>query len=407
MMATIPRRYLLLLPLLFCDPNQFTTLYAKEVSKPELPAASKTVLTVGQGKKFRLPSMAAQVARDGDLVEIDAGIYEKDAAVWRQNNLTIRAVGNGRAHLKADGVNAEGKAIWVIKGNNVTIENIEFSGARVDDQNGAGIRLEGIGLTVRHCYFHDSETGILGGSNPENEVLVEYTEFARNGSGDGSTHNIYVGEIKSFTLQYSYSHHAIVGHTVKSRARRNLILYNRIMDEADGRASYLVDICNGGQAFLIGNLIEQGPKAENFTIISYGAEGLKSPVNELYVANNTIVNHRENGGIFVFVKAGTTAARLINNIFVGRGTVLEGPGEQQNNLVSEKAGLANPGAYDFHLTQGSPAIDGGVAPGSAAGFDLQPRFEYVHPLQKRPRPVVDKLDIGAYEFVRSGAATSR
>ena len=77
-----------------------------------------------------------------------AGLYAGDAAVWTQNRLTIRGRG-GRAHLRADGARAEDKGIWVVKGSATTIENIEFSGAKVPDRNGAGIRLEGPGLTVR------------------------------------------------------------------------------------------------------------------------------------------------------------------------------------------------------------------------------------------------------------------
>ena len=69
--------------------------------------------------------------------------------------------------MKADGAAAEGKAIWVIKGNNTRVANIEFSGAKVRDKNGAGIRQEGINLTVMGCYFHDNENGILAGRNVE------------------------------------------------------------------------------------------------------------------------------------------------------------------------------------------------------------------------------------------------
>ena len=54
-----------------------------------------------------------------------------------------------------------GKAIWVIAGDDVTVENITFSGARVPDQNGAGIRAEGKNLTVRSSRFYDNENGIL------------------------------------------------------------------------------------------------------------------------------------------------------------------------------------------------------------------------------------------------------
>src|SRR4051812_47722938 len=73
--------------------------------------ASAATLRVGSQRDIKLPSVAANVARDGDLVEIDAGIYAADAVVWRQSRLTIRGMG-GRAHIRADGAQAEGKALW-------------------------------------------------------------------------------------------------------------------------------------------------------------------------------------------------------------------------------------------------------------------------------------------------------
>jgi hypothetical protein len=176
------------------------------------PALAAT-LQVGTGKTYAVPSEAAAAASDGDVIEIDAGLYSGDVASWYAGNITIRGVG-GMAHLEAAGENAEGKAIWVIKGDNVTVEFIEFSGATVPDQNGAGIRAEGSGLTIRHCSFHDNEEGILGGAG---EVLIEYSEFGNNGYGDGYSHNMYLsGNVTSFTLRFCYSHHARVGHIVKS-----------------------------------------------------------------------------------------------------------------------------------------------------------------------------------------------
>src|SRR5690349_404830 len=135
-----------------------TSQRAEPTDTPEATreGTQPAVLHVGATREFKRPSAAARVARDGDTVEIDAGIYAGDAAVWRGNRLTIRGLG-GRAHLRADGAHAEGKAIWVIKGNDTTIEGLEFSGATVPDHNGAGVRLEGAGLVVRDCYFHDNE----------------------------------------------------------------------------------------------------------------------------------------------------------------------------------------------------------------------------------------------------------
>jgi len=358
-------------------------------------AAMVHVLVVGPGKARTRPRMAAQDARDGDIIEIAAGVYPRDAAVWTQNNLTIRGVG-GRAHLRADGAYAQGKGIWVIKGANTTIENIEFSGARVPDENGAGIRQEGPNLTVRNCYFHDNENGILTGANADSEVVIENSEFGNNGHGDGQTHNMYIGEVKRFTLRASYSHHAKIGHNVKSRARENFILYNRIMDEQTGTASYDVDLPNGGLAYVIGNVMQKGPHADNNTLVAYGKEGLPYPANELYVVNNTLVNDFP-GGDFVSAAPGTKAVKVVNNIFAGAGVVLAGAGDTSHNLQSNDPGFVSQATYDFHLKPTSPAIDAGTDPGTAHGVRLVPDAQYVHPLAEQPRAVRGPIDLGAFE----------
>lgn len=356
---------------------------------------------MGPGKKFATPSAAAKAARTGDVIEIDAGVYEGDAASWRGDDLTIRGVG-GRAHLKANGADAEDKGIWVIKGRNTTVENIEFSGARVRDRNGAGIRQEGAGLTLRNCSFHDNQNGILVGKNPASEILIEQSEFANNGQGDGQTHNMYISTVKSFTLRFSYSHHARIGHNVKSRALQTSILYNRIMDEATGTSSYDIELSNGGLAYIIGNIIQQGPETDNTGIISYGAEGLINPVNELYVINNTVVNEGPPEAKFIKVRAGATIVQVTNNIFAGPGIVLTGPGILSHNLESRTPGLVDAAHYDYHLTASSPAIDAGTDPGIAHGTSLAPSQEYRDPMSGVPRPANSGLDIGAYEYTGKG-----
>jgi hypothetical protein len=158
------------------------------------PAAQARVLHVGPGQRYRKPSQAIAAARPGDEIQIDArgnGAYRGDVCAWSTIHLTIVGV-HGRAHIDAAGQSSELKAIWVIAGNDTTIENIEFSGARVPDQNGAG---------------------------------------------DGFSHNIYVNHVRSFTLRYSYCTDARVGHLVKSRALRNYILYDRLTGE-HGTDSY-------------------------------------------------------------------------------------------------------------------------------------------------------------------------
>lgn len=358
--------------------------------------AQARTLTVGPGKTYAKPSLAAAQAANGDTVLIEAGLYAGDVAFWDADNLVLK----GRtafAHLRADGQHAGGKGIWVIQGKNTTVENVEFSGAKVPDENGAGIRQEGPGLTVRNCYFHDNENGILGGGGSTAEIVIEGSEFANNGFGDGYTHNMYIDEpIKSFTLRSSTSRLAKVGHLVKSRARVNYILYNRIMDEAAGTSSYQVDLPNGGAAYIIGNVIQQGPANDNPTLVAFAMEGNSNPQKEIYLVNNTFVNDHGSGA-FVSV-SGSPTVKLWNNLFVGPGSRLNGAGDTAANLASSDPGFVDRAKHDYRLTAASPAIDKGRDPGAVAGFSLSPAFQFAPGSSGAARPVNGALDIGAFEY---------
>ncbi len=366
-----------------------TLLQAKGADVP-----ASRLLRVGSAQTYHTPSAAAAAAQDGDRIEIDAGEYAGDVAVWSANHLKISGV-KGMAHLAAGGKSAQQKGIWVIRGNDTTVERIEFSGCRVPDHNGAGIRQEGSGLVVRHCSFHDNENGILTGASPDSDVLVEYTEFHHNGSGDGYSHNLYIGQVRRFTLQFCSSHHVKTGHLVKSRAQTNFILYNRLLDEQDGSSSYVIDLPNGGRSFVIGNVIQHGPQAENGVAVSYAEEGAKNTVQELFVVNNTYVNERQASGSFLKVAGNLAAVRVVNNLIVGSKTVLAGKGDVTNNLVTDQPGFVNAAHFDYRLTSQSPALHAGVDPGTAGDFKLMPTFYPLPPLGGEPHPMGEKPNLGA------------
>ena len=373
--------------------------------KPRTRLTQGTTIRVGPDRLYRKPSEAARIAKDGDTIEIDSAVYVGDVAAWRQNNLTLKGVG-GRAHIRAAGQSVEGKAIWVIKGDNTTVENLEFSGTKVGDKNGAGIRLEGMDLVIRNSSFHDNEMGILTGRNPDSDVTIEYSEFYGNTVDYRKTgrlgHNIYIGEIRSFTLTGSYVHGAIIGHNVKSRARYNTIQYNRIMDENDGGSSYLIDLPNGGTSYLIGNLFHQSPKNDNNTMISYGSEGHKYDERTVYVLSNTFVNDDKDGAFIQTL--GKARVRALNNLFVGPGQVVRSKdGLLEERVLTGNVVTANPEfvdreSFDYRLRSGSPAIDQGIDAGSIQAFDLRPRAVYIDPVQTTPRRPNGALDSGAYEF---------
>ena len=297
--------------------------------------ANAAVLRVGPNETYPVPSAAASVVQDNDIVEIDAGTYHGDVAVWRANGLTLRGVG-GRPVLDADGRSAQGKAIWVIQGDFTTVDNIAFVGAQVRDRNGAGIRQEGRDLLVQHCLFKDNQDGILSGANPQSSIYIEDSEFAHNGAGDGRSHNLYIGEVGKLVVKRSYLHDAVVGHNLKSRALVNVIMDNRIADEQNGNSSYVVEFPNGGQVLLAFNVIQQGPKAENLTVISYGAEGLRASGNVFVAKGNTIINQHALGGRFLFLAPKTQRADLIGNIFVGNGTLPDLPDIRRRNDFTMK-----------------------------------------------------------------------
>jgi hypothetical protein len=133
--------------------------------------ASARILEVGAGKAYPKPSAAAAVAKHGDTVAIAPAVYSGDVAVWTADNLLLMGTAE-YAHIKANGANAMGKGSWVIQGDACKVRNIEFSEARVPDENGAGIRLEGNGITISDCYFHHNENGILTGGG-SGEIIIE------------------------------------------------------------------------------------------------------------------------------------------------------------------------------------------------------------------------------------------
>ncbi len=368
--------------------------------------AFATTFSVGPSRTYISPNalFLANVVQNGDIIEIDVADYIGMAAFanWSADNLIIRGVG-GRPHLIANGQNLQGKGIWIISGDNATVENIEFSGATVPDENGAGIRQEGISLTIINCYFHDNENGILTSNPNAGDILVEFSEFSNNGFGDGFTHNIYVGRVNSFTLRYSYMHHAKVGHNVKSRATNNYILYNRIMDEATGNSSRLIDLSNGGFTIIMGNLLMQGPNAPNNNLVGFGLEGLSNnEPHELHFINNTLVNKRTASCIFISIQGGTTIANISNNIFAGIGTLVNGTTTTMNNNISD-SNIANmlftdEANYDYNLTANSPSVNSGTPINSVNGFSLTPNKHYEHPINNSSRTLTGTIDVGAYEY---------
>ena len=372
------------------------------------PPASAATRAVGPGQVYATPCSAFAAAVAGDIIEIDArGTYRGDVCGIYASNLTIRGV-NGRPKIDAAGKNAMGKGTWVVAGNNIVVENVEMFGARVPDQNGAALRLEGTNFTLRSSFLHDNENGILSGANSASNIVIENSEFGHNGFGTGYTHNLYIGNVASLTFRYNFSHDAHVGHNLKSRARVNMIAYNRFSSlragetgsTAAGQPSYEIDLPNAGTSYVIGNVIQQPSANQNPGMLAYGEEGASNPGRDLYVVNNTFLNEDRSRGTFVLVGSTvTTPVLLQNNIFAGTGTLTSQVGAvDKTNYRSAAPGFVNRAAYDLRPTADAAVINAGSVPGvSPAGIELKAGAIYRHVVSGRSRVTVGAIDIGAYE----------
>jgi len=417
--------------LLVCAPGVVWALDKVQPIAAAPAALLEKIVRVGPTRAIRTIGEAARQAKNGDMVEIDAGDYPADVAIWTQDNLTIRAF-NGRARLVAGSASAEGKGTWVVRGGKISVQGIDFVGARTPQKNGAGIRFEKGHLIVRNCTFSDNENGILTAAGPA-VLEVHDSEFDNNGTVDGFGHSIYAGKIERLHVSGTYIHREVGGHLLKSRAAENHIVANRLTDEVGGKASYELEFPNGGVNYVIGNIIEQNPASENPAIVAVGMEGYQWPRNELYLVNNTIANDRSEGGNFLNVKSGIQRVKAVNNLLIGPGAAITGTtgeliervlpdvdavknsvrslavrannlrrgaddppplsdaGEFANNLQVDWDQFMLASRYDYRLRPDSALIGKVVPAGMANGIDLTQRLQYLHPGQTQPLREAPKM----------------
>jgi MYXO-CTERM domain-containing protein len=376
--------------------------------------------------QYATPCAAIAASQANDEVDISPGTYTDTCEITTQG-LTVKGVGGMPKIDLTGGTPAQEKGIYVVSADNVTIENLELTGASISDAeggNGAGLRITGHGVVVHGCYIHDNQDGILAAPIVDGgTITIEYTDLSHNGLGDacdqgGCVHNVYISKTSSTVrydktvFQFNWSHDLASdtsdkGHLLKSRSRETDVLYNQISGET-GHDSYEVDIPNGGLAVVVGNVIEKGSSPDNSTLLYYGEEGYDiTTTNALYVVNNTFVNDFTSG-TFINVESGAPAGFALtahNNLIFGPGTLSSTGSLSADNLLTASPMFVDPTNYNYQLLAGSPAIGKAVSAGSEGSFSLTPVDQMVPP----PPPITAYSpvravmragdgDLGAFEF---------
>lgn len=369
-------------------------------------AAGAGVLMVGpQGAPLSMEDALRQ-AQDGDVIELLPGEYTGPPVVIENRRLTIRGVGK-RPLVKGSGKLASAKALWLVRGGEVLIENIEFRGARSNDGEGSGIRMEGGRLHLRKVALYDNEYGLFAPNAEQAELRIEDCEFGLAPRVVGGLHHLLnVARIAKLTVTGSRFQQGFEGQMIKSRARENIISYNFIHDGQRGGASYEIEIANGGLATLIGNVIGQGADTQNPVLVAYGTEKVGWDRNALVVAHNTFVNYAWTPAWFVRVISKNlppdTEVVAVNNLLVGSGLLWPALGggkvtAEGNRPVSRRV-LRDADTYAFELLPNSLWRGSAVDPRRAAGRDVTPTGEFEWPVGVQPLvPGITRWAPGAYQ----------
>ncbi len=93
----------------------------------------------------------------------------------------------------------------------------------------------------------------------------------------------------------------------------------------------------------------------------------------------------------------------MNNLFVGPGTAADSVTPvteiaNQRILSPDDAGFIDAAAYDYRLLPGSLAVNAGALPGIVGSFNLMPVYQYMGLDTAHARPLVDAIDLGAFEY---------
>ncbi|MEM9233230.1 MAG: hypothetical protein AAGA69_03215 [Pseudomonadota bacterium] len=227
-------------------------------------------------------------ASPGDIIRLREGRYAA-SDVRIAKDLTLEGV--GEVVLYSPKPVAKGLLVPVA-GVTLTVRDMTFEGARSPDKNGAGIRFEGIGLTIIRCTFRHNENGILATGDEAGFLKVRNSMFWKNGHGDGYSHGIYQAKGQRFDVRNSRFIGTRTGHHLKTLAS-DVTVTGHSFDDADGKTSYVLDVPRGGKVLFAKNSIIRRHDAAQRNLINYSTHR-GGTVGKVAIRNNRVQSERRN-----------------------------------------------------------------------------------------------------------------
>ena len=271
-------------------------------------------MMVGPGEVYTSLADAARAAQPGATVRLTPGIY-RECAVWTASNLTIQAEPNT---ARVEGPLCEGRGQFILRGNDITIDGVDFAGAHGPDAQAAAVRIEGRSATIRRSTFRATGRGVLALPRRGSIVRLENASFMGGAQVEASG-------IERLSITASQFVAPLGGPSVRSAAANTEITFSTI---ADGSATsrLLVEIA-GGNAVVRGNSFRKtmaAPGAATAAIIIAPQRGAQ-PGRQIFIANNSISNDTAIGITFVR-NLSNIPAQVMGNVFSGAPvTEVEGP----------------------------------------------------------------------------------
>jgi MYXO-CTERM domain-containing protein len=339
------------------------------------PASSNS-----KSSPFCTPQHAAGVLVPGDEVIVRDGTYADEDG----NGITLNIVKGGASGAPVSfrsenrwGAKLVGKAAeatycvnTATARSHIVIQGFDISGCatgiNINNDNHfvevIGNRIHDVGRFVSNSTHGHDGISFGGGSS---DVLVDGNLFFTIGRLPGSL--------------YPYNH----DHGIYIRSVKMTITNNVFYDFTAGWAIHIYGPQLKQDISIVNNTFaEPNPERDGHIIITSNTDKVQVTNNVFHEPRNAIVRV-------------TGSCASITNVVVDHnittvGAVVSGENcgfQLANNMTSASIGLVDPAQHDYHLLNGSPAIDVGAASGPDHDYDGV------------VRPQGDGIDLGAFEHV--------